>query len=80
MRKWYQELQTLNRELVGNYKIRCQSHDELMMCLRRLNQGIQRAAQLRVGRFKSQVVAACRAAIKAGNAAALVKAISIGET
>ncbi|KAM7287673.1 Bardet-Biedl syndrome 2 protein homolog [Ixodes scapularis] len=79
MRNWYQELQALNRELISGYKIRCHSHEELMACLRQLNQGIQRGARLRVGRFKSRVVLCARAAVKAADAGGLVRAISTGE-
>ncbi|CAN7996236.1 unnamed protein product [Ixodes hexagonus] len=79
MRNWYQELQALNRELMSSYKIRCHSHEELMACLRQLNQGIQRAARLRLGSSKSQVVACARAAIKAADSGRLLRALCTGE-
>ncbi|XP_070381810.1 BBSome complex member BBS2-like isoform X5 [Dermacentor albipictus] len=63
MRRWYQELQTLNRELVSDHRMRCQSHEELSRCVRMLNRGIERAAGLRAGRHKATTVAACRQAL-----------------
>lgn len=63
MRRWYQELQTLNRELVSDHRVRCQGHEELSRCVRMLNRGIERAAALRAGRHKAATVAACRQAL-----------------
>ncbi|XP_077549779.1 BBSome complex member BBS2-like [Haemaphysalis longicornis] len=78
MRQWYQELQTLNRELVSDYRVRCQSHEELARCVRLLNRGIERGAALRAGRSKARTVAACHDALKASNGAALIQALSVG--
>ncbi|XP_064462898.1 Bardet-Biedl syndrome 2 protein homolog isoform X1 [Ornithodoros turicata] len=79
MRKWYQELQSCNRQLISDYKIRSNSHEELMSSLRQVNQIIQRAARLRVGRAKSRVITTSRAAVQNRNVHALIKAIAIGE-
>ncbi|KAH6941771.1 hypothetical protein HPB50_023577 [Hyalomma asiaticum] len=76
MRRWYQELQTLNRELVSDYRVRCQSHEELTRCVRMLNQGIERASALRVGCHKAAIVAACRQALAPpANGEALLQAL-----
>lgn len=47
MKKGYMELYNMNRDLINGYKIRCGNHQELLVCLRQLNQVIQRAGRLR---------------------------------
>eukprot|EP00112_Aurelia_sp_Birch-Aquarium-sp1_P014307 Seg308.11 transcript_id=Seg308.11/GoldUCD/mRNA.D3Y31 product="Bardet-Biedl syndrome 2 protein-like" protein_id=Seg308.11/GoldUCD/D3Y31 len=78
MRKGYMELFDLNRDLINGYKIRCSNHEELLSSLKIVNQTIQRAGNLRVGKSKSAVIAACRNAIKANNVNALFKIIKAG--
>ncbi|XP_076471664.1 BBSome complex member BBS2-like [Babylonia areolata] len=78
MRKGYMELFDLNRDLINGYTIRCNNHQELLSCLKQVNQIIQKAGRLRVGRFKTQVVNACRAAIKSNNTSSLYKIIHTG--
>ncbi|XP_006811161.1 BBSome complex member BBS2-like [Saccoglossus kowalevskii] len=78
MRKGYMELYDLNRDLINGYKIRCNNHNELLSCLKLVNQMIQKAGRLRVGKFKTQVINSCRAAIKNNNIQALVKIIKAG--
>ncbi|XP_062922754.1 Bardet-Biedl syndrome 2 protein homolog [Mobula hypostoma] len=80
MKKGYMELNDLNRDLINGYKIRCNNHTELLSCLRAVNQAIQRAGHLRVGKPKTQVVSACRDAIKNNNVNALFKIIRAGST
>eukprot|EP00794_Sanderia_malayensis_P016830 gene16830-18528_t len=80
MRKGYMELYDLNKDLINGYKIRCSNHEELLSCLKIVNQTIQRAGNLRVGKSKSAVIAACRNAIKANNVNALFKIIKAGTT
>uniref|UniRef100_A0A8C2SVT2 Bardet-Biedl syndrome 2 protein homolog n=1 Tax=Coturnix japonica TaxID=93934 RepID=A0A8C2SVT2_COTJA len=63
----YVELYDLNRDLINQYKIRCNNHTELLSNLKAVNQAIQRAGQLRVGKPKAQVIAACRDAIRSNN-------------
>ncbi|XP_013786899.1 Bardet-Biedl syndrome 2 protein homolog [Limulus polyphemus] len=79
MRKWYQELYAFNRDLINGYKIRSNNHEELLSCLKQVNQTIQKAGRLRVGRPKTQVINACRAAIKNNNTSSLVRIIRTGE-
>eukprot|EP01138_Halocafeteria_seosinensis_P000066 gb/GECG01000067.1/.p1 GENE.gb/GECG01000067.1/~~gb/GECG01000067.1/.p1 ORF type:complete len:768 (+),score=99.94 gb/GECG01000067.1/:1-2304(+) len=64
MKRAYSELRGLNNELVGEYMKRANNHDELLKSLRHMNQMIQKAAALRVGSTKSQVITDCREAIK----------------
>ncbi|XP_035213893.1 Bardet-Biedl syndrome 2 protein-like isoform X2 [Stegodyphus dumicola] len=79
MRRWHQDLHALNTELINNYKIRSNNHEELMTCLKQVNQIIQRAGRLRVGRPKTQVINSCRAAIKNNDITSLIKVISTGD-
>jgi len=80
MRRGYMELYDLNRDLINGYRIRCTNHDELLKCLKIVNQIIQRAGKLRVGEPKRQVVAACRNAIKNNDIGELVKIIRFGSS
>lgn len=47
MRRGYMELYDLNRDLISGYKIRCSNHEELVRCLKIVNQTIQKAGKLR---------------------------------
>ncbi|KAK3104019.1 hypothetical protein FSP39_023716 [Pinctada imbricata] len=78
MKKGYMELYNMNRDLINGYKIRCSNHQELLACLKQVNQVIQKAGRLRVGKYKTTVVSACRAAIKSNNVSALFKIIKSG--
>uniref|UniRef100_UPI00398EC15B BBSome complex member BBS2 isoform X2 n=1 Tax=Pristiophorus japonicus TaxID=55135 RepID=UPI00398EC15B len=80
MKKGYMELYDLNRDLINGYKIRCNNHTQLLTCLRVVNLAIQRAGRLRVGKPKTQVISACRDAIKNNNVNALFKIIRAGST
>ncbi|BFZ04172.1 hypothetical protein BsWGS_07211 [Bradybaena similaris] len=78
MRKGYVELYDLNRDLIAGYNIRCNNHQELVACLKQVNQIIQKAGRVRVGKFKTQVVNSCRTAIKSNNTSSLFKIIQTG--
>ncbi|XP_067090308.1 Bardet-Biedl syndrome 2 protein homolog [Osmerus mordax] len=78
MKKRYIELYDLNRDLVNEYKIRSNNHNALLARLKAVNQAIQRAGRLRVGKPKNQVIAACRDAIKNNNVNALFKIMRAG--
>uniref|UniRef100_A0A1A8DNI7 Bardet-Biedl syndrome 2 protein homolog n=1 Tax=Nothobranchius kadleci TaxID=1051664 RepID=A0A1A8DNI7_NOTKA len=78
MRKRYRELYDLNRDLINEYKIRSNNHNALLARLKSVNQAIQRAGRLRVGKPKSQVIAACRDAIKSNNINALFRIMRAG--
>eukprot|EP00731_Ephydatia_muelleri_P025424 Em0017g507a len=67
MKKAYVQLHDLNSDLITGYKIRSNNHLELLDCLKIINQAIQKAGNLRVGKPKTLVVAACREALKASN-------------
>ncbi|KAI1890010.1 hypothetical protein AGOR_G00168800 [Albula goreensis] len=78
MKKRYIELYDLNRDLINEYKIRSNNHNALLNCLKSVNQAIQRAGRLRVGKPKNQVITACRDAIKSNNVNALFKVMRAG--
>ncbi|XP_024858652.1 Bardet-Biedl syndrome 2 protein homolog [Kryptolebias marmoratus] len=78
MKKRYRELYDLNRDLINEYKIRSNNHNALLVRLKSVNQAIQRAGRLRVGKPKNQVIAACRDAIKSNNVNALFRIMRAG--
>uniref|UniRef100_A0A8C9G3F0 BBSome complex member BBS2 n=1 Tax=Pavo cristatus TaxID=9049 RepID=A0A8C9G3F0_PAVCR len=78
MKTRYVELYDLNRDLINQYKIRCNNHTELLSNLKAVNQAIQRAGRLRVGKPKAQVIAACRDAIRSNNFNTLFKIMRSG--
>ncbi|XP_004913585.1 Bardet-Biedl syndrome 2 protein isoform X2 [Xenopus tropicalis] len=80
MKKRYNELYDLNRDLINRYKIRCNNHAELLNNLKCVNQAIQRAGRLRVGKPKVQVITACRDAIRSNNINALFRIMRVGAT
>ncbi|KAM8799385.1 BBSome complex member BBS2 [Eudromia elegans] len=78
MKKRYIELYDLNRDLINQYKIRCNNHTELLNNLKAVNQAIQRAGRLRVGKPKTQVISACRDAIRSSNFNTLFRIMRVG--
>eukprot|EP00245_Coleochaete_scutata_P017419 TRINITY_DN8533_c0_g1_i1.p1 TRINITY_DN8533_c0_g1~~TRINITY_DN8533_c0_g1_i1.p1 ORF type:complete len:185 (-),score=41.30 TRINITY_DN8533_c0_g1_i1:105-590(-) len=78
MKRMYTELFHLNRDLIMEHRKRSTNHAELLQTLKEVNQMVQRAARLRVGTPKTQVVARCREAIKANNIHSLFKIIKQG--
>ncbi|XP_044125868.1 Bardet-Biedl syndrome 2 protein [Bufo gargarizans] len=80
MKKRYTELYDLNKDLINRYKIRCNNHTELLKNLKCVNQAIQRAGRLRVGKPKAQVITACRDAIRSNNINALFRIMRVGAT
>ncbi|KAG9467357.1 Bardet-Biedl syndrome 2 protein isoform X2 [Eleutherodactylus coqui] len=80
MKNRYTELYDLNKDLINRYKIRCNNHTELLNNLKCVNQAIQRAGRLRVGKPKAQVITACRDAIRSNNINALFRIMRVGAT
>ncbi|NXU54082.1 BBS2 protein, partial [Turnix velox] len=78
MKTRYMELYDLNRDLINQYKIRCNNHTELLNNLKAVNQAIQRAGRLRVGKPKTQVISACRDAIRSNNFNTLFRIMRVG--
>ena len=54
MKKWYNQLYDINRDMIAGYKIRCNNHQELMDALKNVNQIIQKGARLRIGEWMSK--------------------------
>ncbi|KAB1273946.1 Bardet-Biedl syndrome 2 protein [Camelus dromedarius] len=78
MKNRYMELYDLNKDLLNGYKIRCNNHTELLGSLKAVNQAIQRAGRLRVGKPKNQVITACRDAIRSNNINTLFRIMRVG--
>lgn len=78
MRAAYNELFSLNNQLIGGYNIRSNNHQGLLAALKEVNQMIQKAANLRVGRAKTAVINECRAAVKKNNMGSLISLITRG--
>lgn len=79
MRRAYTDLHALNNQLVGGYNIRASNHEGLLAALKQVNQMIQRAANLRVGKAKTVVINECRAAVKANNLPQLFQIVKMGK-
>lgn len=78
MKNRYMELYDLNKDLINGYQIRCNNHTELLGNLKAVNQAIQRAGRLRVGKPKNQVITACRDAIRSNNTNMLFRIMRVG--
>uniref|UniRef100_A0A8C6B746 Bardet-Biedl syndrome 2 protein homolog n=1 Tax=Monodon monoceros TaxID=40151 RepID=A0A8C6B746_MONMO len=78
MKNRYMELYDLNKDLLNGYKIRSNNHTELLGSLKAVNQAIQRAGRLRVGKPKNQVITACRDAIRSNNINTLFRIMRVG--
>lgn len=78
MKSRYMELYDLNKDLLNGYKIRYNNHTELLGNLKAVNQAIQRAGRLRVGKPKNQVISACRDAIRSNNINTLFRIMRVG--
>ena len=78
MREAYKQLYTVNGDLIAEYTKRARNHEQLLAALKEVNAMIQKAANLRVGSAKANVIAMCRAAIKENNIQALFKIIKTG--
>jgi len=70
-KKTYSQLQLVNSELIGEFQKRQSNHNELLSILKKVNQCIQRAGNLRFGQAKTRVIAALRDAVKGKNTALL---------
>lgn len=78
LRRAHARLADLNRDMWLEHERRVANQAQLLQGLRAVNVMIQAAAGLRVGPAQGRVVAACRAAIKANNLAALDKVVCSG--
>ncbi|KAF8568613.1 hypothetical protein P879_07797 [Paragonimus westermani] len=77
-KQMYTELLYTNRDLLTGYQSRVCEHRTLSDCQKRLNQFIEQASSLRVGKFKTKVVSLCHQALKTNNLGALFKVVRTG--
>ena len=78
MKRHYKNLNAVNADLIMDYSRRAANHAQLIEALKHVNAMIQRAARLRVGKAKTTVVNACRAAVKANKIDAVFKIMEKG--
>jgi len=67
MRRCYAQLMEWNQAQIAEYTKRANNHAKLLASLKEVNNMIQKAAKLRVGKAKAKVVSDCRKAIKENN-------------
>ncbi|KAE8738435.1 hypothetical protein FOCC_FOCC016086 [Frankliniella occidentalis] len=79
MRDWHSQLKEVNDDLINSYNIRCSNHNELLDILKQINLTIQKAARLRVGQSKADVVNLSRSALQSNNLHSLMKIVRTGE-
>ncbi|KAA3672700.1 Bardet-Biedl syndrome 2 protein [Paragonimus westermani] len=77
-KQMYTELLYTNRDLLTGYQSRICEHRTLSDCQKRLNQFIEQASSLRVGKFKTKVVSLCHQALKTNNLGTLFKVVRTG--
>jgi Bardet-Biedl syndrome 2 protein len=78
MRRAYTELAAMNTQMIANYNIRSTNHENLLNALKEVNQMIQKAANLRLGKAKSRAISDCRAAVKQNDLQSLFRIIKHG--
>ncbi|XP_022913757.2 BBSome complex member BBS2-like [Onthophagus taurus] len=76
--KYYNELNNINQELINGYNIRLSNYNEGVETMKMINGIIQKSSRLRVGKKSSEMVNACRLAIKSNNTEGLIKIIKTG--
>ena len=78
MRRAYTELYSLDNQLIVGYNIREANHTALLALLKEVNQMIQKAANLRIGKSKTSIINDCRIAVKSNNFPVLARIIKFG--
>jgi Bardet-Biedl syndrome 2 protein len=68
----------MNNQLVQSYSTRAQNHETLLTALKDVNQMIQKASNLRLGKAKARVVTDCRSAVKNNNMQSLFRILKEG--
>ncbi|KAF7256368.1 hypothetical protein EG68_06037 [Paragonimus skrjabini miyazakii] len=77
-KQMYTELLYTNRDLLTGYQSRICEHRTLSDCQRRLNQFIQQASSLRVGKFQTKIMSLCHQALQTNNLGAFFKVVRTG--
>ncbi|SPQ94801.1 unnamed protein product (mitochondrion) [Plasmodiophora brassicae] len=78
MKTQYSELMDTNNELIRELAKRSANHEALLGALKKVNLMIQRAARLRMGTHKTNLIQACHNAIKANSTGTLLNIIKAG--
>ena len=78
MRKAYQSLYGVNRDLLAEHAKRSSNHKALLEALKDVNSMIQKAARLRMGTAKTQFVTSCRQMLKTNNIHSLLQIMQTG--
>ncbi|KAH9526076.1 Bardet-Biedl syndrome 2 protein, variant 2 [Dermatophagoides farinae] len=76
MKQIYNDLGMMNKDIMREYQIRCQNHQDLVDSLKQINIIIQRASNLRIGSYKTAFINSCRESIKQKNFSQLFKIIN----
>ncbi|TGZ64403.1 hypothetical protein CRM22_006392 [Opisthorchis felineus] len=77
-KEMYIDLLHANRQLLASFNSRSNEHQLLTDCQKRINQLIEQASSLRVGKYKTHVVALCREALQNQRVKKLFKIIRTG--
>ncbi|KRZ76758.1 Bardet-Biedl syndrome 2 -like protein [Trichinella papuae] len=77
MKEHYKQLSSLNDTLLSLQNVRLGNSAHLSDLLKRINQIIQNASNLKVGKHRSALIRACRSAIAAGNTASVRKLLDL---
>lgn len=78
MKRHFRALWDVNQGLMDEHRKRVTKHAEVAGQLRAINELIQTAAQLRLGRAKEALIVQCRKAVQAQDAEALIQAMREG--
>ncbi|XP_026470684.1 Bardet-Biedl syndrome 2 protein homolog [Ctenocephalides felis] len=73
IQKYYDEIETMNSDLMRGYQIRMANYEETQEALKSTNAIIKQAARLRVGKYATNMIKQCRTAIKNNNIDHLIK-------
>ena len=78
LRRAVLDLEAANRTVINQQRLRIETHKQLVANLRRLNNIIQTAASLRVGKYRHELISSCREAIKENKLTHIIKLIRVG--
>lgn len=78
MLQYYRQLMGFNKDLLTDHTKRSTAHEELLSSLKKVNQLIQKASNLRLGRYRTALVTASRAAIRNNNTHTLFRILRDG--
>ena len=80
MRRTYTDLYSMNSNMTASYNNRANNQSSLMTSLREVNVIIQKAANLRIGKYKTKTISDCRTAVKNNNMKSFHRIVEIGQS